>query len=871
MKNKSLSTVKSPIARKFIIWIVLFSSLITLLTTSIQIYHDYKADLNIIQSNIKQIKNVYLDSMNISLWTLNNNVLQANVDGILETRDIEFVNVIDDEYNVVASSGKKPEKNYIQHDFTMHYLLNDNKINIGQLTVFVTLDGVYQRLIDTVLVILVSNGVKTFLVAIFIYYLFQHLVGRHISKITDFAENLDHDSMNDAFIYDRKIHGPSKHDEFDSLKKSLLNMLNKLKESKNLILQREGDLSITLNSIGDAVIATDIKGYVTRMNPVAEMLTGWDFNEAHGKLITEIYPIITTNTREPLSNPINKVIESDRTVHIYEHTTLISKDGTEYKITESASPIRRNGDAIGMVLVFNDVTEQYQLRETATKYKEYLEAIMDYSPALIYIKDVEGKYLLVNPQYEKQLHIQHKKVIGKTDHDIFSKKIADEFLNNDKRVIAAGKFFEYEETLPYKNEVKIYHSIKFPLCDKKNNIYAVCGISTDVTEKKAKDEQLRRSQKMDALGKLTGGIAHDYNNALGVILGYSDLLQEKLEDSPKLVKYVNQIQNAGNRSVKLTKKLLAFSKTDTSASTSVNINTLLLEEKDMLKKTLTVRIKLLLELDEGLWLTFLDINELEDVILNMGINALHAMKDVQSGAQLTIKTCNQVINPANAGAMGIHPGEYVQLSISDTGCGMEHSIIEKIYEPFYTTKGEMGSGLGLSQVFGFVRRTNGAIEVYSEPGHGTQFILYFPRYLGDDSIKSTEPTKNNDNFSGKESILIVDDEEALGALSSTILSEQGYHITYASSGESALKILESEPIDMVVSDVLMPEMDGYQLASAIRKKYPLIKIQLISGFSDNSRLEVDKKLLHENLLQKPYSAEELLRTVRNLFNSEQYN
>ena len=389
------------------------------------------------------------------------------------------------------------------------------------------------------------------------------------------------------------------------------------------------------------------------------------------------------------------------------------------------------------------------------------------------------------------------------------------------------------------------------------------GLFIDITERVQAAEVIRRSQKMDALGKLTGGIAHDYNNMLGVILGYSEMLKSQLTDHPKLQSYVDKINHAGERGAKLTRKLLAFSKNKASDVKKFDINTLIRDEQHMLEKTLTARIKLELKLETNLWPVCLDESELEDAILNLSINAMHA---IENNGQLTIETSNIQINMASAEKLGLKPGDYARLSITDTGCGIDEASKEKIFDPFYSTKGKDGTGLGLSQVYGFISRCGGTIAVDSKPGQGATFTLYFPRYLGEGKGGSISPieVKNNTSLQGRESILVVDDEPALLDLTCEILSQQNYQVFSAERAKQALEILQNEHIDLLLSDIIMPDMNGYALAAIVQEKYPNVKIQLASGYSGEHRTGQVDISLSQNLLQKPYNSETLLRKIRTL-------
>lgn len=402
-----------------------------------------------------------------------------------------------------------------------------------------------------------------------------------------------------------------------------------------------------------------------------------------------------------------------------------------------------------------------------------------------------------------------------------------------------------------------------PLVDHNGNIIAVTSLVEDVTRRQRDEDNLRRSQKMDAIGKLTGGIAHDFNNMLGVILGYSRLLKESaVGDNPRLIKYSDQIITAGERAKKLTTKLLEFSRKAPSAAETTDINKLLEGMRDMLQKMLTPRVKLEMNLQENLWPVWLDPTRFEDAILNMSINAMHAMPD---GGRLTLTSENVQPVDKDIHNMDINAGDYVLLSLEDTGTGMSQEVQSRIFEPFFTTKGTEGTGLGLSQVYGFLQQSQCGIDVESEPGHGTRIDIYVPRYHENEKEKLEKcSTELVDLPSGEETILVVDDETALLEYVEEILTTFDYTVLCAENAEQALEILQSNSVDLMFSDVIMPGKDGYQLATEVEKLYPKIKIQMASGFSDDLKLSLTNDKLHQQRLHKPYTSEQILLRVREL-------
>ncbi len=377
-------------------------------------------------------------------------------------------------------------------------------------------------------------------------------------------------------------------------------------------------------------------------------------------------------------------------------------------------------------------------------------------------------------------------------------------------------------------------------------------------------ERFDQNEKMNTLGNLTGGVAHDFNNILGVVMGYSEILGKELQDNPKLYKYANQIHLAGERGASLSKKLLNFSKEKETNRSIVNISELLLEQKLILENVLTSNIKLELDLTNNLWAIFVNKNDLEDCILNICINAKQSMDD---GGVLTIKTINKSIDKGDSLNLGLDVGDYVQLSINDTGCGMDQKTKEQIFDPFYSTKGNKGTGLGLSQVFGFVKRSKGRIDVTSVINVGSQFVFRFPRNCNEDVVEDKEG--DTTNLSGEnEKILIVDDEEDLRIYIEEILNNNGYKTSTACDGEQALKVLATEEIDLVITDINMPKMDGFKMASIIHEQNSEMKIQVISGNAEQYNITERDKHLYKNCLTKPFTSIELLKKIRMLLNED---
>jgi len=627
--------------------------------------------------------------------------------------------------------------------------------------------------------------------------------------------------------------------------------------------QKKLEMHVKQTPLG--VIQWDVNFKVSNWNPGAEKIFGYRADEVIGKPASEL--ILKPEQLANIEEAWNALI-SNRGGR-YSRNENLTKDGHVIMCEwYNTTLVTESGEVIGVASFVSDITTEHQaltaLQRKETEQRNMLNTMVD---AVITVDNL-GAILSVNKAAEIMFGLSPEKNMD----DNINLLLPGISSNGIENYLPKNNMNESANTVgrTYELVAKRIDGDNFPvrvsmaeLGNIKGNRKFILSCH-DVTEEKQKEEQLHRSQKMDALGKLTGGIAHDYNNMLGVVLGYAELLEAKLHDQPKLAEYVKEIHRAGDRGAKLSQKLLAFSKRKISDADVVDINSILLEEKNMLEKTLTARFRLEFDLYDELWPVWLDVNDLEDAILNMSINAMHAMDD---HGQLTIQTMNVTLSSVEAQYLNLDDGDYVMLGITDTGCGMDSLTMEKVFEPFFSTKGEMGTGLGLSQVYGFVQRNGGSIKIYSEPGHGTRINLYFPRYFVDQDTKTIEQSRDEDRLQGEGTVLVVDDEPQLLQLTEEILSTNGYRVLTSDGASDALKILENETVDLLLTDVIMPDIDGYELVAIVHEKYPAIKIQMASGYSEHKHADLIDNYYHENLMQKPYHAKKLLRRLKDLLST----
>jgi nitrogen-specific signal transduction histidine kinase len=376
------------------------------------------------------------------------------------------------------------------------------------------------------------------------------------------------------------------------------------------------------------------------------------------------------------------------------------------------------------------------------------------------------------------------------------------------------------------------------------------------------EEQLRQSQKMEAIGRLAGGVAHDFNNLLTVILSYSDVVLADSGHGSHFHEEVSEIRKAGERAAGLTRQLLAFSRRQVLQPKIIDINSVILDLDKMLQRIIGEDIDLMTQLSPDLGKIEADPGQIEQVLMNLAVNARDAMPE---GGQITIETANVELSEGYAQLhMAVRPGPHVMLAVSDTGTGMSAETQARIFEPFFTTKPEgKGTGLGLSTIYGIIKQSGGNIWVYSELGKGTTFKIYLPRVRGS-AVAPERVVVPRSLSAASETVLVVEDDDSVRRLSTTILRKHGYNIIEARSGVEALNIFQEHAGDLhlVITDVVMPQMGGRELALRLQKSHPDLKVLYVSGYTDEAI--VRHGILHPGtlFLQKPFTPQSLIHKVR---------
>jgi two-component system NtrC family sensor kinase len=395
-------------------------------------------------------------------------------------------------------------------------------------------------------------------------------------------------------------------------------------------------------------------------------------------------------------------------------------------------------------------------------------------------------------------------------------------------------------------------------------------LRAEIVRREETEEKLRQAQKMEAVGRLTGGIAHDFNNLLTAIIGNLDLALRRLDGPDRVRGWLANARQAGERAATLVQRLLAFSRQHPLEVKAVDINRLVQGMSELLGRSIGETVTIETVLAGGLWSTATDPNQLENAIVNLVVNARDAMPE---GGRLTIETANTHLDETYAESAGedVTPGQYVMVAVSDTGSGMPADVISRAFEPFFTTKPTgIGTGLGLSQVYGFVKQSGGHIRIYSEPGHGTTIKMYFPRLTGQVDVpqwiaRGATPVPAP-TLDGTETLLVVEDDPQVNKLAVEALQERGYQVLSAPDGPAALKLIETAgPIDLLLTDVVLPGgMNGRQLTDAVLEARPAIRVLYMTGYTRNAIIHHGRLDPDIDLLTKPFTADALTRKVRRM-------
>ncbi len=626
---------------------------------------------------------------------------------------------------------------------------------------------------------------------------------------------------------------------------------------EKVIKSTEQVIGAVLDSLSEIITYQDIEHRVLWANRAAVESVDLALEQLVGR---HCYEIWHQSEELCMGCPLEKAIKTGKP----QEGEITTPDGREWRIR--GYPVRDvNNNIVGITEVMWDITEHKQAEEELRKYMKAFEGSED----LIFAVDRQYVYLVVNGAFLKYWCRPRNQVIGRTIAEVIGEDLFESKVKPNIDRCLQGKSVRGDLEIEYPKLGKRHMRFSyFPTKSGDEGITGLVAIVRDITERKRLEDQLRQTAKMEAIGQLAGGVAHDFNNLLTIITGYTELLLHHLDESFLYRKDLEEIKKAGDQATSLVRRLLAFSRRQVLQPKVLDLNIVISGTAKMLRRLIGEDIELETFLATQLAPVKVDPTQIEQIIINLVVNARDAMPQ---GGKLTLRTENVTLDEDFCRWIPeLRPGRFVCLSIEDTGVGMDKEIIQHIFEPFFTTKEPgVGTGLGLSVVYGIVKQHEGWIDVSSKPGQGSTFKVYLPAF----SVKLEDKTEERislQEFQGRgERILLVEDEKGVLEFTKRVLGENGYIVSSATNAKEALDIFEKEKgrFHLVLSDVVLPDKSGLELVDELLKKNPELRILLCSGYTGKKSQWSIIRERGFRFLQKPYALADLLRAIRNAIQS----
>jgi PAS domain S-box-containing protein len=613
------------------------------------------------------------------------------------------------------------------------------------------------------------------------------------------------------------------------------------------------------NNSPESIVITKRDGEIIRINKEFEKMFGYTREEARGKNVDDLV------APEEFHTEANRLTEKvGKSEQIREETIRKRKDGTELFVSILGAPVHIDGEQKIVFGIYRDITKRKKFEQDLKKSEALYRTLIENTGTATVIIEADNLISFANKKFEALSGFPNKEVVNQKKWKEFipenSRGQSKEYIGkgtNNKQPIS----YQYEtEFINSEEEIKNVLITTALIPGTRRSVVSII----DLTDKKKLEQQLQQAQKLESVGNLAAGVAHDFNNILTVIQVNNEMADMKLKTNSALSKHIKNIDKATKRATKLTEQLLLFSRKHNIQKVPVNLNECIQNLLKMLNRLIGEDIDICTELAEDLWKIEGDINNLEQVIMNLVVNARDAMP---KGGEISIVTDNICISESSVKHIPeSQAGEYVRLMIEDTGCGIEKDLQDKIFDPFFTTKdSSQGTGMGLSVVYGIIRRHNGWINLYSEPGSGTIFKIYFPRLEASQTETDKEEKKKVGNLQGKgEHILFIEDEPSVIQVGQAMLEHNGYQVSTAETGHEATEIFNQnkDNIDLVLSDVVLPDINGIDLIEKFHKIDKDLPVILCSGYTEKKS---HRSVINEKgfaFIQKPFTIKEVLTRIR---------
>ena len=615
------------------------------------------------------------------------------------------------------------------------------------------------------------------------------------------------------------------------------------------------------------VIRTDTGEFVDVNCRACESL-GYDREELLQKNVSDI--VTGLPDRAAWERHVAKIRKSGRLILEGEHRR---KDGLVFPVEVSVNLMSHNNSEY-FIVIARDIRERKKAQQEIEDSKNRFYSLISSSADHIFMLDLNGVYIESNDQVDRFNSIGQSDMfksgtdlVGKNLEDVQHKETHAIYREKMDELIRTKSTIRFEHRLTGEDgRVMEYEDTLYPIM-KNGKVTAIGGICRDITEHKLLEKKFYHAQKMEAVGRLAGGVAHDFNNMLSIILGYAELDLSELTPSDPMYKGLKEISKAGRRAADITRQLLAFARKQPIAPKVMDINKAVEDNIKMLGRLIGEDIDLKFTPAEDVWKVLMDSTQVNQILVNLAVNARDAIDGV---GKISIETKNVFFDENYCRINNdVTPGQYVMIEFSDTGCGMDKEIREKVFEPFFTTKEEgKGTGLGLSTIFGIISQNKGFIKLYSEPGIGTSFKIYLPRQI--ESVKEIKREQSEVPMAGSETVLVVEDEKMILNLCTKVLKRMGYTVLTASLPEKAIDLCKTydKKIDLLLTDVVMPAMNGKDLKNQIEALQPGIKAIFMSGYTAD--IIASRGVLDEGIsfLQKPFSIKDLALKVRQVLDGE---
>jgi PAS domain S-box-containing protein len=633
------------------------------------------------------------------------------------------------------------------------------------------------------------------------------------------------------------------------------------KQAQKALRESTEKLNLIIDTSPVGICTVDPLGNFVTTNLAYELMVGYSKEELRGLSFFDV--------THPDNRPKNKKLFQDmfslKTRNFFMEKKYIRKNGATIEVAVHATGIMdAEGNAIFGTAFVEDITERKQAEDELRQYEQIVSSTKD----MLALIDKNFVFLSANLAYMQAFAKTSDQLIGRTVTDVFGEEFFSKVIRPRAERCMAGESIRYQDWFVFPATGQRYMDVAYSAFIVPDaGVQGFVVTARDITEYESLQGQLAQAQKMESVGRLAGGVAHDYNNISSIIIGYSELALEQVEQSDPLHDDLMEILTAAKRSTYITRQLLAFARKQTIAPKVLDPNEVIENMLKMLQRLIGEDIDLAWVPGAKIWPVKIDPSQVDQILANLCVNARDAIADA---GKVTIETKNISFDEDYCtDHSGFFPGEYVLLAVSDDGSGIAPAIMDKIFEPFFTTKGlSKGTGLGLATVYGIVKQNNGFINVYSEPDKGTTIKIYLSRHTGQ-TVEAPREAALEIPLSHGETILLVEDDGSILKLGKRILEELGYAVLTTTSPNEATRIAEEQAgeINLLITDVVMPEMNGRELSEQLQSLYPNIKILFMSGYTAN--VIVHRGVLEDGVcfINKPFSKKELAIKVRETLDS----